>query len=432
MKALLLAAGEGRRLDPFTQVRPKPVLPLANRPLILYLVDFIRQAGIEDIAVVVGYKGEMVREVLSEERGIRFFEQTDPTGPFGAVAAAREFISETTLLVCGDSFFPPEVIADVITRHGEAVASVAAGVTDLPLYGWRGEADETGRLVGVTEVRGDKQFHCENILAGLAVIEPAVADAAAPDKEWGPFFNHLAGREKVNLISGNWELADMDYPWQMHAANAQAIQWRFDERGEFISEKATIHPTTVLEGRNVIEDDVIIETGCLIRDSWIGAGTKVLAGSYVQNGFLGHDCRLGPGCFVNGGTADDGSTIGFNTSYKAMGLGRVGFSHECHIVGVWDHGGNSSANCCSTSSRHDGQTVKVKIDGELVESGLISVAPMVGYGASLGPGVNLMPGRKLNPRSVAGPDLIVYNDLPARTHVIVRQQTESRIREIKP
>ncbi|MDY7010895.1 MAG: NTP transferase domain-containing protein [Planctomycetota bacterium] len=433
MKALLLAAGEGRRLDPFTQVRPKPVLPLANRPLIRYLIDFVRQAGITDIAVVVGFKGEMVRQALATEKDICFFAQENPDGPFGAVAAAREFITETTLLLCADSFFHPDVIQEVITRSKGVVASVAAGVTKFPLYGWRAEADDSGRLVGATQVRGDKQFRCENVLAGLAVIEPIVADAAieAPEKEWGPFLSALAQREEVRLISSGWELADMDYPWQMHTANRQAIEWQFTRRGPFISEKAVIHPGAVLEGQNVIADDVVIETGCLIRNSWIGAGTNILAGSYVHNGFIGRNCHLGPGCFVNGGTADDDSIIGFNTSYKALGLGRVGFSHECHIVGVWDHGSGSSANCCSTSSRHDGQTVKVKIDGELVESGLISVAPMIGYGASLAPGVNLMPGRKIGPYSVAGPDLIVYHDIPAETHIIVRQQAESRKRQAR-
>lgn len=435
MKALLLAAGEGRRLDPFTQVRPKPVLPLANRPLIRYLIEFIRQAGISEIAVVTGCKAEMVREALADEKGLRFFDQADLDGPFGAVAAAREFITETTLLVCADSFFQPEVIRDVIARHEGAVASVAAGVTKFPLYGWRAEADDSSRLVGATQVRGDKQFRCEDIIAGLAVIEPAVAEAAidAPEKEWAPFFAALGRREDVRLIPGSWEVADMDYPWQMYAANRQAIEWQFARRsGPAVSQTAVIHPAAVLEGRNVIEDNVIIETGCVVRDSWLGAGTRLMAGSYIMNAFIGCDCLLGPGCLIDEGTADDESRIGFNTSYKALGLGRVGFWHECHIVGIWDHGSGSSANCCSCSSRHDGQTVKIKIDGELIESGLTSVSPMVGYCASLAPGVNLMPGRKIGSYSIAGPNLIVYHDLPASSHVIVRQQTELRKRQVRP
>jgi NDP-sugar pyrophosphorylase family protein len=432
VKALLLAAGEGKRLDPFTRIRPKPVLPLANRPLILHLLDSLKEAGIEDIGVVSGYRAEKVHEALQEAQTIRHFVQGTLDGPLGAVLAAREFFTGTTILICADNYVSPDLLGLLIAGHRGESVTVAAGETDTPLYGYRCESDGSGRLLRTIPVQGNRQVRQGNMLAGIAVVEPSVVDhaARAPDREWGSFFGWLARQTAVRAIQGGFELADMDYPWQMHQVNAQAVRRRFLKRGGYIASTAAVHPSTVLEGRNVIEDGVKIEAGCVIRDSWIGAGTIVLAGSYVQDGFIGADCELGPGCFVAGGTCGSGSRIGFNTSYKALGLGQVGFWHECHVVGTWDDKSTASANCCSCSSRHDGLTVKVKIDGEMVESGLFAVSPMVGYGAALGPGVNLMPGRKMGPYSVAGPDLVVYHDLPASTHVVVRQQLEYRERKI--
>lgn len=436
MKAILLTAGEGSRLDPFTPLRPKSVLPLANRPLIRYLVWFLKEAGIREIGVVVGYKGEMVREVVDGmgdgEVQVSYFVQDPLEGPVGALRAARAFVEGPMLVMCADSFFPPAMVKEVIARHeaGETACTLACGPTERPLYHFKAEADERGMLRGMVRVEAKQQFRSEDIVCGLAVFEPEVFERIGcydrPGSEWEGLMLQLAEEGAVGLCRSEREFVDMDYPWEIGPANGLAIRHRFERRGPYISDKVCIHESVVLEGTNVIEDDVVIEPWCFIRNSWIGKGSKVLAHSYLQSAFFGEGCEIGPQCFVNGGTAGEGSHIGYNTSYKAVGLGRVGFWHECHIIGVWDDGSGASGNCMCTGSRADGATIRMKIKGELVDSGLLNLNPMIGQGVELQAGAKVMPGRKMGHHSVAGPGMIVYHDVPPHTLLIARPEVEVR------
>ena len=70
-KAVILAAGEGRRLRPFTETMPKVMLPVANKPLLEYVFDAVRKSGIEEIIVVVGYKKEVIMEYFKDYKNVK-------------------------------------------------------------------------------------------------------------------------------------------------------------------------------------------------------------------------------------------------------------------------------------------------------------------------------------------------------------------------
>ena len=70
MKAVILAAGEGRRLRPFTETMPKVMLPIANKPILEYVFDALKKAGINDIILVVGYKKECIMECFKDYEGL--------------------------------------------------------------------------------------------------------------------------------------------------------------------------------------------------------------------------------------------------------------------------------------------------------------------------------------------------------------------------
>ncbi|MDP6780044.1 MAG: sugar phosphate nucleotidyltransferase [Candidatus Latescibacteria bacterium] len=434
MQAVILAAGKGERLDPFTVTRPKPVLPLANRPLVGLLAEFLGEAGCEEVIVVTGYKAEMVEDTLGDGSafGVRvvYVRQSDLLGPIHGLLEARELLAGPFLAVCGDCFIRPEAIHEALAVHrtADALCTLAVGPSSRPLYHEQAISDADGRLQGIRDIAGDRQRDEDDLVAGLCVADAGIWQwaekfvAAEPD-EWARFFAWLAQTQPVQIARSDHEFIDLDYPWEIRDGAVKAYLYATTEAS--VSENALIEPVVKIEGRVVIEDGVFIEQGSVVKNAWIGQGTRVLANSYINGAFIGRECTIGPQCYV-GGTVGHNSKIGYTTEYGALALGRVGFWHQCHISGVWGEGSGATPSCSTTERR--GGIVKVRVGDQLISSGLESLGAFIGDHSSLNTGAKVMPGRKIGPHSVAGPNVIVYRDIPPRVHVVARQELEIRDR----
>jgi dTDP-glucose pyrophosphorylase len=144
MDAVVLAAGEGRRLRPLTERWPKPVLPIAGRPVIATLLRELASAGFEQVTVVTGHLAEQVETLLGDGPGfglrIRYARQPEPLGSADAVRCAREAGARPPLLVLGaDTLFAPGDLS--------RVAQLPEGITAA--LGVRPSADPNKTLVTV-------------------------------------------------------------------------------------------------------------------------------------------------------------------------------------------------------------------------------------------------------------------------------------------
>jgi len=119
MKAVVLGAGLGKRLSSVTANMPKVLLKVGEKTLIEHNVDKLRKIGINDIAVVIGYKGEMVKEVLGNS--VTYYEQREQLGTAHAFLCAENFIDEPYFLgMNGDMFFT-DPLTDFIKLKPPAV-----------------------------------------------------------------------------------------------------------------------------------------------------------------------------------------------------------------------------------------------------------------------------------------------------------------------
>jgi bifunctional UDP-N-acetylglucosamine pyrophosphorylase/glucosamine-1-phosphate N-acetyltransferase/UDP-N-acetylglucosamine pyrophosphorylase len=101
--AIILAAGKGKRMD---SDLPKVLVPVCGRPMLRYVIDAVRAAGVKRVVVVIGYRGELVRKELAGEPGVEFAEQTEQLGTGHAVMMCREQLaghSGPVLILAGDS-----------------------------------------------------------------------------------------------------------------------------------------------------------------------------------------------------------------------------------------------------------------------------------------------------------------------------------------
>jgi bifunctional UDP-N-acetylglucosamine pyrophosphorylase/glucosamine-1-phosphate N-acetyltransferase len=145
MKAVVLGAGLGKRLSSVTASMPKVLLKVGEKTLIEHNVDKLRKIGINDIAVVIGYKGEMVKEVLGNS--VTYYEQREQLGTAHAFLCAGDFIDEPSFLgINGDMFFT-DPLTDFIKLKPPAVA--VYNFEDTRRFG-RMEIKD-GKLVAVKE-----------------------------------------------------------------------------------------------------------------------------------------------------------------------------------------------------------------------------------------------------------------------------------------
>ena len=136
MKAIIMAAGKGRRLRPITEWIPKPLLPIGGQPVIGTLLINLRAAGVTDVLIVVGHLAHKVRHFLGDgsSYGVRltYQEQTERLGTAHAVIQALDFIDDETMVLAGDTAFGPNHIGGLAEFHRRTGADLSISLKRLP------------------------------------------------------------------------------------------------------------------------------------------------------------------------------------------------------------------------------------------------------------------------------------------------------------
>src|SRR4051795_9126037 len=120
MQALILAGGEGTRLRPLTSTVPKPVVPLVDRPFIVFMIDWLRSHDVDDVVMSCGHLADGVRRVLGDGSAVgirlRYVEEPRPLGTGGALKHAEAWLAEPSLMLSGDVLTDIDVTAQ-LARH---------------------------------------------------------------------------------------------------------------------------------------------------------------------------------------------------------------------------------------------------------------------------------------------------------------------------
>src|SRR5688572_30662270 len=141
MKGLILAGGKGTRLRPLTINTPKPVVPVANAPFLLYQIDLMKSGGIEEIILSLSYQPRKIEDLLRDglDYGvrIRYAVESTPLGTGGAFKNAEEHLDSTTVVFNGDILTAVD-LGDVIAEHrkrGAIATLVLTPVENPSAYG---------------------------------------------------------------------------------------------------------------------------------------------------------------------------------------------------------------------------------------------------------------------------------------------------------
>ena len=181
MKAVILAAGKGTRMEGLCDELPKPLLPIANRPVLAHTLGQLEAAGVREALLVVGHQARLIRATLGSRCGgvaLRYAVQEDPKGTGQAASLAEDFAAgEPFFLMFGDIATSRHHLPDILQLAAEQGPAAVLSVRRFPNPASGGAVYvESGRVVRIVERPKPGETTTHYINAGLFVFPPAIFD----------------------------------------------------------------------------------------------------------------------------------------------------------------------------------------------------------------------------------------------------------------
>ena len=320
MQALILAGGKGTRLRPLTMHTPKPIVPIANRPLLTYQIELLKRAGIRDVIVSLSYQPQKIEDRLLDGTDYRvkvsYTVEATPLGTAGAYRNAAGLIRETTVVLNGDVLTDID-LAEVLRLHREREAAatiVVAPVPDPTEYGFVETASD-GRVIRFVEKPQPEEVTADTINAGIYILEPRVLDYIPEGEpfmfEYGVFPKLLeAGEIFYGYIwRGYWR--DVGSAQSYHEANMDVLAGRLkllDKLAAAPGEK--FDPTAEIDSHSVVDPSCTLKPGVQIVNSVIGRNCYIEERARIEDSVVRGGTRIGPYATIAGAVVGKGCHIG--------------------------------------------------------------------------------------------------------------------------
>jgi glucose-1-phosphate thymidylyltransferase len=286
MKALVLSGGSGSRLRPITHTSAKQLVPVANKPVLFYGLEAIRDAGITDVGIVVGDTAPAIQEAVGDGSAFgldtTYLRQDAPRGLAHAVLIAREYLGDDDFVMyLGDNFIVGGISPLVEEfRVGRPDAQIMLTRVPDPRQFGVAELDAAGEVIGLEEKPREPKG--DLALVGVYIFSPAVHEAVRQlEPSWRGELEITEaiqwlidnGRKvRSTTITGYWK--DTGNVADMLEVNRMVLESVNPER------RGTIDAATELIGRVVIESGAEITGSRIVGPVIVGAGTRV-SGSYI-------------------------------------------------------------------------------------------------------------------------------------------------------
>jgi NDP-sugar pyrophosphorylase family protein len=338
MKAIILAAGEGNRLEPLTENRPKPMIPVANKPVLEHVVEAVADAGVDEVVLVVGYGRSRIQSHFGDgddwDVRIEYAVQEKQLGTAHAVLQARPHVDEPFLVLNGDRIIGPAAVERVSTAcDGDADAVATVTSVDIPTR--YGVVDLDGdRVVEIREKPPAHEASTNLINAGVYAFRPSVFDrldetVASTHGETGlpSTLNDLAAEATVRAVRYDGRWLDLTYLWDLPFLNGQLLAELDapDADDASVSEDASVAADVAVDRGSSVRPFATIGRGVAL-----GENVSVGAGAVVSNTVVMADATIEPGAVVRDAVIGQNATVGANATI-AGGRGDIvveGTYHE--------------------------------------------------------------------------------------------------------
>lgn len=327
VKGIIMAGGEGSRLRPLTCDRPKPLVPVANKPVMEYAIELLRLYGIKDIGVTLQYLPDSIIDYFGDgsawDVNLYYFVEDKPLGTAGSVKNAEDFLDETFVVVSGDALtdFNLAQAMDFHRSQG-AVATLVLTTVPNPLEYGLVITNRDGRIVKFLEKPGWGEVFSDRVNTGIYVLEPEIL-SLIPERQMFDFSKDLFPellRRKAPLyavtLEGYWcDIGNLQQYVEAHravlAGTAKVVPPAvYQGNGLWIGKGVQIDERAVLEGPLLIGDYSRIGPGVRLGPyTVIGHNVQVKEGASVKRSVIWDGCYIGPGSELRGAVVGKGVVL---------------------------------------------------------------------------------------------------------------------------
>ncbi len=401
LKAVIIAAGEGKRMRPLTHNRPKVMLPIAGKPILEHLMVEMKQAGIKDFIFVTGYHEETVKEYFNsgEKWGVKidYVTQVEQAGTADAVRTVQNLVNDRLLVANGD----------IIVDSGDIKTLIDCSGNTMSLY-------EVGnpKGLGTVEVEGDIIKHIHEKVdnppsnlanAGLYLftrdIFIAIAKTPKSQRDEYELTDSIQWLADNNIKVTYRELdrwMDTSYPWDLLSANEYLLG------------------TLESEVSGEVEENVVLKGAVSI-----GSGSVIRSGSYISGPVvIGEDCVIGPNCYIRPSTSiGNGCHIGAAVEVKNSIIMNGSKVPHLNYVGDSIIGEKCNLGAGTKVANLKLNNKEISIEGNA--TGRRKLGVIMGDGVEIGINSSINVGTMIGNDSRIGPGTFVSGNLPAKSRVFI-------------
>ncbi len=402
-------------MRPLTLTKPKTMLPVAGKPIIQYNIESLKNNGITDILLIVRYKEEIVRNYFGDGSdfgvNISYKTQKDFLGTANAISYAKDFIDDSILVLNGDIILDEEIIQEMIEKYNELTPDTLMLLTEVEDPSAFGVVEiEEGNIKSIVEKPKREEAPSNLVNAGIYIFNEDIFDKI--DKTEISQRGEYEITDSVSMqiqdnksvigheTSKDW--IDVGRPWELIEVNEGLIS----------------ELKTQIKGK--------IENGAFIHgEVFLDEGSVIKAGVYIEgNVYIGKNCDIGPNSYIRGNTYfGDNVHVGNAVEIKnSIIMENTNVSHLSYVGdSVIGSGCNIAAGTNIANLRFDNATIKTKIKNQKIDSGRRKLGAIIGDSVKTGINSSFSPGVKIGHNSTIGSGVLLYEDLPSDTRVLVKQ-----------
>lgn len=328
--AIVLVGGRGTRLQPLTDARPKPMLPIGNLPFLEHQLAHLRRHGIEHVTFACGFLPRAIISRFGEGESVgmtlEYVVEPTPLDTGGAIAFAARTLDPQRLLVCNGDILTDLDVSALVERHRESGATATIALTpveDPTRYGLV-RTDDRGRVTAFVEKPSADEVDTNLINAGTYVLEPHVIDLVPANERCNverEIFPRLVGRGLCAVASSGYWRDIGTFPSYL-AAQIDLLDARFTGAGFWSyvhqpgADRTLIAPgAQVAEGVR-IEHPVCVDSGAIVKagavlgpHAVIGAGAVVEPGARVRRSIVMEHAHVGAGAQIVDAIVGEGAKV---------------------------------------------------------------------------------------------------------------------------
>lgn len=391
-QAIILCGGKSTRTHPLTITKPKPLLKVANKPMVGYLLDNIKDY-FDEIILVINYHADQIQtfvETYYSNYNIKFVKQDEPKGTGDAIFKCKNLIKDRFVVINGDDFYGADLINN-IDKYRYSI--LVHEVENISQYG-KIVHDDNGKVIKIHEKPPEYGPGLAN--TGVYILDRKIFEFDLELSERGEYeiislINKLIEHNEVYYQSiETW--FPITYPWNLLGINEFLLaNLKSDIQGK-IEEGAT------LKGQIILGQNSIIKSGAYIEGNVI----------------IGENCIIGPNCYIRGYTSiGNNCKIGNAVEIKNSIIGdNTNVAHLSYVGdSILGDFVNLGAGTITANLRHDEKNIFSEVKDQLVDTNRKKLGAIIADGVHTGINTSIYPGRKMWPNTTTRPGAIVIKDV---------------------